>query len=128
MWCLPHVFGVSERLLDQIARVAPTHLNAARAEVSCQQILHESRIELQVAVAAEFFEDLSEISLRRAFAENLVMDAPQECFVYELRRLDVGGKHDQRHEWQVEFLPSLKREEIDTALEGNDPPIQQVSR
>src|SRR5688572_18939105 len=125
---LAHVFGMSQRLLDEISRVAATHLNAARAEIARQQVLHEAWVVLQLAVPAEVLEDLREVGPGGAFAKDFVMDAAEKRLVHELRRLDIGCEHDQHHEWQVEFLPRLKCEEVDTALERNDPPIEQVPR
>src|SRR5688500_8227652 len=119
---------MSQRLFDEIARMAPAHLNAARTEITRQQLLHQTRVVMQVALAAEILEDLNEICLGRAFAEHLVVDSPKEGFVDELGRPDVGREHDQHHEREIKFLSGLERQEIDAAFERDDPAIQQVAR
>ena len=48
-------------------------------------------------------------SARRAFGEDLVVDAAKERFVHEIGRLDVGREDHQHLERQVELLTGLQR-------------------
>ena len=64
---------------------------------------------------------------RRAGREDLVLNAPDEGFVHEFCRLDIGRKHHHGHEGKIDLLTGLQGQVVDVRLERDDPAVQQLT-
>ena len=104
-----------------------TQGDVARLVVIVEQVLHEVTLERDAFEVAVVAEDDDVVLVARALAEHLVVDASQERLVHQLLRLDVGRKRDEGHERQLELLARVERQEVHTAFERHNPPVQQVA-
>ena len=125
---LARVLGQPKRLLNQGAGLAASQRDAARPEVLREQAFDERPVERHLRGCAVVREDPQEVLARRAFGEHLVLDAPQERLVDQFSRLQVRGKHNEHDKREVELLPGLERQVVHTALERNDPAVQEIPR
>ena len=69
-----------------------------------------------------------EVCDRWALGEYLVVNAPEKCFVDQLLGTDIGSKHHEQQERQLELLTGVQGQKVHAAFERHDPAVQQVAR
>src|SRR5215471_608615 len=125
---LIEIFGERQRVLDQVARMTATQRNVPGLMPPVHQVLDRLGVERNALLPAAVLEDGQKLSGRRPLRKNLVLDAAQERLVDQRAGLQVGREHDENIEWQLDLLSAGQRQEVDAALERNDPAVQQLSR
>src|SRR5262249_39987611 len=125
---VPAVPAQRDDLIDQIARMARTHLAADRSVMAALQVSDHHRMELQIPAAAVQLENANELVDRWIVDLNLVRNTAQKGFIGERGWIQVSREHDQDVEGNLELLAGVQRQIIDPALKRNDPTVQQLFR
>src|SRR5947209_3054829 len=93
-----------------------------------QDLAHRLGLVVDVLARADALEDLVVLLDRRRLDADLVADAAEERLVDEVGRVEVRREDDEHVEWDLDLLAGVQREVVDTLLERDDPPVEEVLR
>jgi hypothetical protein len=93
-----------------------------------QQVQKGIFVEGDVQRLALADKNLEEELLIRTGDFHLDLNTAQEGVINELGGVEVGAEDDEQLEGRDDGLPGIEAQEIDLALQGDDPAVEQVSR
>src|SRR5678816_1547151 len=112
-------------MLHEVTRVA-----RAQRDVPLEAILRDPlrrlRVEGDLLVLADTAEDLGEFLGRRRLDLDLVLDATQERFIHQRRGRAVRREDEQDIEWDFDLATVGRRQEVDVAVERDDPAVEKL--
>src|ERR1035438_8424710 len=117
-----------EGMRQHIARMAAPEELPGGAVTLLQKSLQHAGGQWELALGTKVLEDADEFLLAGAAQQHLVLNAPQECFVTQGRRVEVGGEDQENLEGNAHFAAGQKAEIVLAALHGHDPAIQDLTR
>src|SRR5439155_18855556 len=109
-----------------------TWLARAERDVALARVLRDPlrglRVEREPVLLADAAHDLRELRVRRRLHLDLVLDASKERLVDERRRRAVRREDEEHIEGHLDLATVVQREEVDVAVEGDDPAVQEILR
>ena len=116
-----------DHVVDEVARMTPTHLQSTTLVVLLAQMINDGLVEGDTVFLADHVEDLRKLLERRVRGVHLVWNAPQKRLICELARLEVGREDNEDVEGDLEFSTGVQCQEVDARFEGHDPPVEQLA-
>src|SRR5262245_37835632 len=104
--------------------MAATQLTLIRHVVRLNQVMDRLGIKTASERSARSLEQSAEFGDGVVLDFNFVRDAPEERLIGQIEWLQVCRKDDQLLERHLDLLSRGERQEIDTALQRHDPPVQ----
>src|SRR5713226_10643451 len=102
----------------------------AQRDVPLEAVLRDPlrglRIEGDLLLRADAAKDLHELLRRRRLDLDLVLDASQERFIDQRRGRAVRREDEQDVERHFDLATIARREEVDVAVERDDPAVEEL--
>src|SRR2546426_209575 len=102
----------------------------AQRDVPLEAVLRDPlrglRIEGDLLLRAYATKDLHELLRRRRLDLDLVLDASQECFIHQRRGRPVRREDEQDVERDFDLATVAGRQEVDVAVERDDPAVEEL--
>lgn len=89
-----------------------------------ETVLVEWDVQLLALAAEDFAIDLN----GRVCDVDFVLNAPEECFIDEIFRREVGRKNDELVKWNFNLLARVQSHEVDPFFQWHDPAIEKLPR
>src|SRR6185437_1034530 len=115
-----------EHMGKHVARMAAPHRLVYGPVVLFQKTQGESLRARQLAQGAKTLEDAHEFAFAGTLQQHLILNAPQEGFVAQIRRVQVRGEHEESLERRRHLAAGEETQIIDTALHGHDPTVEDL--
>ena len=96
-----------QRMGQDIARMAATESPARLTVMPIDEPVHQPWRAGDLLLLAKSLKDVLEFVLPRAVQKQLVLNAPKKRLIPDVRRVQVGGEHQERLEVTV-ILPPVK--------------------
>src|SRR5579862_4062652 len=89
------------------------------------QAVNDRVFVLQIEFLANRAEDFVELHIGNRTNFNFGLNATQKCGVNQRSRIQVGGKDHKHLERNLHLLAAGERQEVDSAIQWNHPPVKQ---
>ena len=90
------------------------------------EVLRDVFVVGDVFVAGDAAEDLGKLFLGDGAQLDLGLDAAQECGIDQAGGIVIRGEDDQHFEGNLDLFAADQGQEIDAAVEGHDPAVEQL--
>ena len=115
-------------LIHQVTGMAPAHRTICAPIVLLQQVVDHFRLILATDRLSKHFEKRMKLLFVGIGDLDLIGNPSQEGFVDKIFGLEIRGEDNELFEGNLDFLAGSERDEIDSVLQGNDPPIEELGR
>jgi hypothetical protein len=122
------VAGRPKNLVHNVPRVALAQLLLQRSADEIDQIRGNAGVKGDLMLVGDPAEDLAKLPIGDRANLDLGLNPAQETGVDQFGRVHVGREDDQHLEGDLNLFSARQGEEIDSAIKGHDPAVQQFFR
>lgn len=113
---------------QDIARMNSLKLAVGFAVPPIEQVFVACPVKSDALLLAYALKDEFKIVFIWGKYTHLHLNAPEERFVSQAIRVQVGAENDQRSEWDFDRLTGAQAQEIHSIFQWHDPAVEQVHR
>lgn len=113
--------------MDQVSRMAAPERAICLSIMLLNQTLNRGETPGYLGALTNSLEKFDEFLLARVTNLDLEGNTSHECFIHQLIRFEVGREESDLFKWHADLFASREHQVILTALQWNDPAIEQFS-